>query len=102
VEEVVLVSIDRSEGRVHLELTGEIDYAVVDYVEAALHSALEPGPPRIVVDLTGLTLLDVSGLRVLLAAAARAREEGRTLEMIAPTGPARRAFALAGRESELA
>jgi anti-sigma B factor antagonist len=97
----VLVSIDRSEGRVRLELTGELDYAVVDYVEAALDSALEPGPPRIVVDLSALTLLDVSGLKVLLNAAARARALGRTLELLAPDGPARRVFALAGCEDQL-
>jgi anti-anti-sigma factor len=102
VEAVVLVSIDRSEGRVRLELAGEVDLAVVDHVEAALDSALEPGPPRIVVDLAGLTLLDVSGLRVLLAATDRARAQGREMVILAPDGPARRAFALAGREDALA
>ena len=98
----MLVSIDRSEGRVRLELAGELDLAVVDHVDAALDSALEPGPPRVVVDLAGLTFLDVSGLRVLLGAADRARAQGRELILLAPPGPARRAFVLAGREDALA
>ena len=98
----MLVSIDRSEGRVRLELAGELDLAVVDHVDAALDSALEPGPPRVVVDLAGLTFIDVGGLRVLLAAADRARAQGRELILLAPDGAARRAFALAGREDALA
>jgi anti-sigma B factor antagonist len=101
VEAVVLVSVDRSEGYVRIELTGELDLAVVDYAEAAIDSALDGPEPRVVVHLGGLTFLDVSGVRMLLGAAARARAQGRALEIVAPDGPARRVLTLVGREDLL-
>ena len=84
----MLVSVDRSEGRVRLALAGELDLAVFDYLEAALDSALEQGPPRIVVDLAALTFLDVSGLRCCCGPpTARGRRAARTPWPSGRSGP---------------
>jgi anti-sigma B factor antagonist len=99
---ILSVAVERRDGVVSVALTGELDLTGTDHVRTALDSALDSSAEPIVVDLSGLTLLDVGGLQMLLDARARARVDGRALELVAPAGPVRRLFALAGREDELA
>jgi len=51
-------------------------------------------PPLLVVNLTGLSFIDSTGLSVLLAAAERARRQGRRLIVVRPPLPALRVFTL--------
>jgi anti-anti-sigma factor len=51
-------------------------------------------PGLLVIDLTGVSFIDSTGLRVLLTAAERAREQGRRLVVVRPPPPALRVFHL--------
>ena len=69
---------------------GELDLATAPQLDAALR--MQKGP--VAVDLRRLSFVDASGLRVLLEAEARSRQDGMNLRFIA--GPAvRRLFELA-------
>lgn len=90
------VSSSAGEGSVTLTLRGELDLASAGALEKRL-SAVERGSPgRILVDLTGLTFIDSSGLRVLLLADGRAREQGHELVFTESTETVRRVLEMTG------
>ena len=75
-----------------LHLEGEIDISTSDQLRAALADALVVDP-HVVIDMTGVTFFDASGLRVVLEAAAsldgsspitllNARRVARVLELV--------------------
>jgi anti-anti-sigma regulatory factor len=55
---------------------------------------VEDARPLLMVDLTGLSFIDSTGLSVLLAASERARRQGRRLIVVRPPLPALRVFTL--------
>jgi anti-sigma B factor antagonist len=57
-------------------LFGELDIATADGVEEELSRVEQTDAPEIVIDLSGLTVLDSSGVRLLLNAQARAQRFG--------------------------
>jgi len=57
-------------------LFGELDIATAEGVEEELSRVEETDAPEIVIDLSGLTVLDSSGVRLLLNAQARAQRFG--------------------------
>jgi anti-sigma B factor antagonist len=60
-------------------LTGRLDCRSAGEVRDTLHAVLGAGSGRLVVDLTGVELLDATGLGVLVGAHRRARLAGRDL-----------------------
>lgn len=60
-------------------LTGRLDARGAGPARDALHTALTTGSGRLVVDLSGVELLDATGLGVLVGAHRRARLDGREL-----------------------
>ncbi len=60
-------------------LSGRLDARGAAPARDALHAALGAGSGRLVVDLSGVELLDATGLGVLVGAHRRARLEGREL-----------------------
>lgn len=69
-----------------LALAGELDLPVVPLVRDAVARALQEPQERLIIDLTGLTFIDSSGLHSLLHADRRCRETGRVL-IIRPGPP---------------
>jgi anti-anti-sigma factor len=67
---------------VHVRLAGELDLATVPRLDDELKAVEDAGPEVVLVDLQGLSFMDSSGLRALLAADARAREAGRRLVLV--------------------
>src|SRR5215212_10160982 len=67
-----------------LELCGELDMATAPVLARVMETAARSQPTRIVLDLTALSFVDVSGLRAILDAARRARREGRSVEIANP------------------
>ena len=62
-----------------LALTGRLDVSSVADVRAALHDAIDHGTGDLVVDLSGVELIDATGLGVLLGADRRAKQQGRRI-----------------------
>jgi anti-sigma B factor antagonist len=69
-----------------LPLTGELDLANVGELRRRLEAAFASGPPRIVVDLSGVTHMDSTGLAELISAHQRAMElQGRLVLVVTST-----------------
>lgn len=65
-----------------LALTGELDVAGAPRFEQALERIERDAPATLVLDLRGLAFMDSTGLRVIIAADDRARDEGRRLVLV--------------------
>ena len=75
-----------------MALAGELDVADVAQVEQALDAAIADSSGAFLVDLVELEFLDSSGIRVLLRTRALLGREDRTLVLVCPPGPVRRAL----------
>ena len=64
-----------------LVLTGEFDVRSTMEVRAAIYERLAGCDEDVVVDLTGVSTIDVTALKVLAAATVRASREGRHLTL---------------------
>lgn len=73
-----------------VQVSGELDLSTCEQVEAALGQAESANPPTLVLDLSGVSFMDSTGVRTLLQADSRARRDGRRLLLIAPPEPAAR------------
>ena len=76
-------------------LAGELDLSQVGLVEQALRGAERSKPETLVLDLSGVTFLDSSGLRLVLEADRRARVEGRRLTVVPGPEAVHRVFLIA-------
>jgi anti-anti-sigma factor len=78
-----------------VRVRGEFDMAVVGDVHRAILAVEEARPEVLALDLREVALIDSTGLRVILDAAARAREDDRRLVIVARTdGPVGRVLEL--------
>jgi anti-anti-sigma factor len=75
---------------------GDMDVASIEPLDAALEQALAGAPPAVTVDLRGVGFVDSSGLRFLLRANARSRNEGWKLEIYRPAETAIKALEVTG------
>jgi anti-anti-sigma factor len=74
--EVLEIDVADREGLRVLRLKGELDMAGVEQFERLLSADRAPEAGKIVVDLRGLTFIDSSGLRALIMADQRVRDDG--------------------------
>src|SRR3954466_1116720 len=81
-DEFSIAESDR-EGRALLTLRGELDLATAPELEGLVNERLDAGKD-VVVDLRGLEFMDSSGIRVLVAAHARAARTGTRLFIVRP------------------
>ena len=82
-------------------LRGELDISTAPLAEEQLRQAEAGHPPRLVLDLSGLTFLDSSGLRLVLEADARARRDGRRLVVVRGPAEVQRVFRVTLLENRL-
>ena len=73
------VTVARTATADEIRLEGRLDARAAGEVRDTLHAVLDAGSGRLVVDLSGLELLDATGLGVLVGAHRRARLAGRDL-----------------------
>jgi anti-sigma B factor antagonist len=84
-----------------VEVTGEVDIATAGQVGEALTAARAAGPQRVLLNLSAVTFLDSSGLRVVLSADAEARTNGIAFEILRGGPTIQRVFEVAGLTDHL-
>ncbi|WAL64554.1 STAS domain-containing protein [Amycolatopsis cynarae] len=85
------------DGRVCIELSGEIDLDNAAAVQEEINAAVGNEVAAVVVDLTRLSYLDSAGLRVLFQLGERMRVLQMELELVVPSrSPVRRVIELSG------
>ena len=87
---------DDSSGTTVVRLHGDLDMASAPGLTRALSSALDAGPPALVVDLSELDFVDSTGIRVLITACRRAGNEGCSFVVRGPRRPVLKALRLTG------
>jgi anti-anti-sigma factor len=82
-------------------LSGELDLATRDLLHDAMGEIGEGTPCRLVLDLSGLTFIDASGLHLLLSLAQRCRKAGPVLELVPGPPSVHEAFEITGLANRL-
>src|ERR671929_126010 len=77
------ISLAEIDGRAHVTLRGELDLATAPELEDVLTERIDQSQ-EVVVDLRGLEFMDSSGIRVLVAAHARAGRTGTRVFIVRP------------------
>jgi anti-sigma B factor antagonist len=90
------------EGDMHsICLFGELDLATADAVEKELLRVEATDADAIVIDLSGLTFIDSTGVRLLLYAAMRSRADSDRLALLRGGAAVQRVFELTALEDKL-
>lgn len=84
----------------HVRLSGEIDLACADLLDAVTHVEVD-GITRVNIDLSGLLFSDLAGLRALLVFRGRHAAGNRVVTLTAPQPAVRRLFELTGHGDAL-
>ena len=84
-----------------LRLSGELDIATAPALEAAVDAALQRGAECLLIDLSNISFVDSSGLRLFIILNERSANEGWTLRLIRPSGASMSVFRLTGAEENL-
>jgi len=88
-------SVERLDDHALVSASGEIDIATTPQLRAAIEQAMVGSAEGVVVDLTGVTFMESTGLRAMLEARLRAEGERRSLVVVCdPAGPVHRLFEL--------
>ncbi len=90
-----------TKGVARLRLEGDVDLATASEIEGRLRGLEQDSPPLLVVDLRGVTFLDSTGLRLIISADRRARENKRRLVLVRGKESVDRVFRLALLDSRL-
>jgi anti-sigma B factor antagonist len=85
-----------------VSIAGELDIATVPRVSAALQDEPAAGAEALVVDLSGVTFMDSTGLAALMTLQRALDARGGRLVIACPEGPARLVFDVAGVTGQLA
>ena len=93
--------LDIEPGDEGVTLTGEIDAHTAPELDRALDPLLRRSPATVAVHMSGVTFMDSSGLRVVIAATQRARDGGGDLLLVAPTPAVRRLVEVSGLDDHL-
>ena len=80
--EILEVVSDGADEQVTISLKGELDLSTVGKVEEELRRVEAIEASVVVLDLSGLTFLDSTGLRAVITADERAREQGRRFVVV--------------------
>lgn len=96
-EELTLTSEPDGDGVSHvIRLFGELDTASAELLERELERVEATEAPRIVVDLSGLTFMDSTGIRLLLTTHRRLQDSSDRLRLRRGPDTVHRVFELSG------
>lgn len=89
------------DGLAHVVLSGELDLSTIEKVEQELARVEGEGPSIVALDLSRLTFLDSSGLRIIVSADQRARREKRRFVVVRGPETVQRVFAITRLDEQL-
>jgi anti-anti-sigma factor len=90
------------EGAIHsICLSGELDLATADAVNDEIMRVEASDAGSIILDLSGLTFIDSTGMRLVVNAATRSRADSDRLTLLRGGPAVQRAFQLTGLEEQL-
>jgi len=100
---VTLLEIDahQHDGFAHIVLTGELDLSTVDKVEHELQRIEGERPGTVVLDLSRLTFLDSSGLRLIVSADQRARQANGRFVVVRGPDTVQRVFSITHLDEQI-
>ncbi len=98
---ILEVEAHEHDGLVHLVLKGELDLSTAEKVEQEIRRAEADKPEVIALDLSRLTFLDSSGLRLIVTADQRARREGRRFAVVRGPDTVQRIFTITNLEGQI-
>jgi anti-anti-sigma factor len=84
------------DGRALVTVAGEVDLETASQLGDHGLTALRDVSPQLVVDLSGVSFMDSTGLKVLLALQRRAELANGSLTLVGPVRPVRKIFSLTG------
>jgi anti-sigma B factor antagonist len=93
------VEVEQRDGLMVVRASGELDLATAETLDAALGDI--DGARRVSLDLSGLSFIDSTGLRLMLSLDQRAKRDGFELSLVAPEPPADRPIRLCGLDKML-
>jgi anti-anti-sigma factor len=99
--EILDVRTEDRDGLVHVSLVGELDLSTVAKVQEELRRVEASAPGTLVVDLSKLTFLDSTGLRCIVTADERARDEGRRMVIVRGPDAVQRVFSITKLDDRL-
>jgi anti-sigma B factor antagonist len=88
-------------GTVRVALTGELDISSAPQLDDQLAKVEAAGPPVIVLDLRALEFMDSTGLRTVVTADGRARDQGRRLVIVRGPDAVNRVFSVTRLDERL-
>ena len=92
---------DHDGGLAHVVLIGELDLSTIAKVEQELARIEGEAPATLALDLSRLTFLDSSGLRVIVSADKRARRENRRFVVVRGPETVQRVFSITRLDQQL-
>lgn len=95
------IDVEQGHGEMVVRLSGDLDLDAFDEVDEVLTSAQSNGNRGLRIDLRGLQFIDSSGIRLLLAARARAESNGHQLRIIRGSERIQRIFVLTNLDERL-
>lgn len=95
----VVVAVDEGVARVTIQ--GELDLDRADEVASQLSDLPAQGATAVLVDASGLSFIDSSGLRALLSAREQLEEAGATLQLINLSPAVERVLDMTGTRAHL-
>lgn len=88
-------------GTARLTVVGELDIATVGQLEREARRVLAQGVSRLIIDLSGLTFIDSSALRLFIVLNDLAAGESWELSLVRPSGHVLSIFQISGAEQNL-
>ena len=82
-------------------IAGELDLLTASEVRARLENLIRSGPNDLIVDLSAVTVMDSSGLAVLLDAWHSLCARDRIFSLVCPPGPVRTTLEITGLDEAL-
>lgn len=95
------IEVHDHDGLAHVVLTGELDLSTIDRLEQELARVEGAGPATVALDLSRVTFLDSSGLRVIVSADQRARRENRRFVVVRGPDTVQRVFSITRLDEQL-